>query len=106
MMTQLLLIPPIAFLVYLLLVSVLSGIGRVMAGTHHPLSSVKSGPYASGEEPQRSSGAPGYRPFFQGALFFAILHLGVLVLASGGLSPISMVYLIGLAVALLALILG
>lgn len=106
MMIQILLIPPFAFLLYLLLVSVLTGIGRVMAGTHHSQSSVKLGAYASGEEPQSSSGAPGYRPFFQGALFFAILHLGVLVLASGGLSPISVIYLIGLIVALMALILG
>ncbi len=105
-MNEILLIPPVAFLLYLLLVAVLSGIGRVMAGTHHPLSATKSGAYASGEAPHRSSGAPGYRPFFRIALFFAVLHLGVLVLASGGLSAITAIYLVGLILALVALILG
>ena len=83
-MTEFLLIPPVAFLIYLLLVAVLSGIGRVMAGTDHPSSAFKSSAYASGEAPHMGSGAPGYRPFFRVALFFAVLHLGVLVLASGG----------------------
>jgi hypothetical protein len=40
------------------------------------------------------------------ALFFAILHLGVLVLGSNDLSMTAIVYLIGLMLALLALILG
>ena len=40
------------------------------------------------------------------ALFFAVLHLGVLVLGTGDLSGMSGVYLVGLMVALLALILG
>jgi NADH:ubiquinone oxidoreductase subunit 3 (subunit A) len=105
-MIEILLIPPVAFLLYLFLVSLLSGIGRVMAGTHPPLSATKSGAYASGEVPHVSSGAPGYRQFFRIALFFAVLHLGVLVVASGGLSPIAGIYLIGLILALVALILG
>jgi NADH:ubiquinone oxidoreductase subunit 3 (subunit A) len=105
-MTSILLIPPVAFLLYLLLVAILSGIGRVMAGTRHPLSTLKSSAYASGEAPRPSAGAPGYRPFFRVALFFAVLHLGVLVLASGGMSPGSMIYLLGLMLTLVALILG
>ncbi len=105
-MTEILLIPPIAFLVYVFLVSILSGIGRVMAGTRHQRSAFKSSTYASGEAPHLSNGAPGYRPFFRIALFFAVLHLGVLVLASGGLTPIAGLYLIGLMLALVALILG
>jgi NADH:ubiquinone oxidoreductase subunit 3 (subunit A) len=105
-MTEILLVPPVAFLLYLLLVGILSGIGRVMAGTHHPSSAFKTSSYASGEAPQPFSGAPGYRPFFRVALFFAVLHLGVLVLASGGLSPVTAIYLMGLILALVALILG
>ncbi len=50
--------------------------------------------------------APGYRPFFVVALFFAVLHLGVLVLATGISSPVMRIYLLGLMLALLALILG
>jgi NADH:ubiquinone oxidoreductase subunit 3 (subunit A) len=103
---EMLLVPPVAFLLYLLLVGILSGIGRAMAGTNHPSSAFKSSAYASGEAPHVGSGAPGYRPFFRVALFFAVLHLGVLVLASGGLSPVTAVYLVGLILALVALILG
>jgi hypothetical protein len=40
------------------------------------------------------------------ALFFAVLHLGVLVIGVGGLTPLTGLYLVGLALALLALILG
>lgn len=105
-MTQILLAPPVAFLLYLLLVGILSGIGRAMAGTHHKSSAFKTNAYASGEAPHLSSNAPGYRPFFLVALFFAVLHLGVLVLGSGGLSPVAGVYLLGLMLALAALILG
>jgi hypothetical protein len=50
--------------------------------------------------------APGYRPFFLVAFFFAILHLGMLVLGFGDLSLPQGVYIMGLALALLALILG
>jgi hypothetical protein len=50
--------------------------------------------------------APGYRPFFTYALFFAILHLGVLMLGSGGLTALSGIYMVGLILALVALMLG
>ena len=43
-----------------------------------------------------SSAAPGYQPFFLIALFFAILHLGVLVLGIGSLPVPAAVYLVGL----------
>jgi NADH:ubiquinone oxidoreductase subunit 3 (subunit A) len=97
--------PLIAFLIYLLLVGILSGLGRLLAGPSHP-NPAKSSTYASGEEAMPDAPAPGYRPFFKVALFFAILHLGVVVLASGGASAGPALYLIGLMVALVALILG
>jgi NADH:ubiquinone oxidoreductase subunit 3 (subunit A) len=100
-----LLAPPVAFLVYLVLVAVLNGVGRVLAGPGHP-TPLKATPYASGEESSRISAAPGYRPFFAVALFFAVLHLGVLMLGSGGVTPVAGIYLVGLMLALLALILG
>jgi NADH:ubiquinone oxidoreductase subunit 3 (subunit A) len=98
--------PPIAFLIYIALVSILSAVGRVLAGPDHP-NAVKSSAYASGEKEALSSvTVPGYRPFFRVALFFAILHLGVIVLGSSGLTPMAGVYLLGLMLALIALILG
>jgi NADH:ubiquinone oxidoreductase subunit 3 (subunit A) len=104
-MTHLLLIPPIAFVLYLLLVGVLSGIGRVLAGAERP-NPLKASTYTGGEAPHRARGVPGYRPFFVVALFFAVLHLGVLMLGSSTLTPVAALYLVGLLLALLALILG
>ncbi|HLV35554.1 MAG TPA: NADH-quinone oxidoreductase subunit A [Spirillospora sp.] len=97
--------PLIAFLIYLLLVGILSGLGRLLAGPPNP-NPTKSSIYASGEEPMAGAPAPGYRPFFKVALFFAVLHLGVIVLASGVASAGPALYLIGLMMALVALILG
>ena len=80
-MEQILLSPPIAFLIFLALATILSLIGRGLAGPESP-TAVKSSLYAGGEISPSVKGAPGYRPFFVYALFFAILHLGVLMLAN------------------------
>lgn len=103
--SSVLLSPPIAFLIYVGLVAGLYGFGRLLAGPSHP-TKMQASTYASGEAPPGRMAAPGYRQFFVVALFFAILHLGVLVLGISDLSPITMLYLIGLIIALLALILG
>ncbi len=104
-MADILLAPPIAFLIYLVLVGIISGLGRLMAPSEAE-SGVKTSTYASGEAAPVNPAVPGYRQFFTVALFFAILHLGVLMLATGGLTPITGVYLVGLALALVALLLG
>ena len=78
---------------------------RLLAGPASP-NAVKSSIYGSGEEAPTFLAAPGYRPFFLIAFFFAVLHLGMLVLGSGGLTPITGAYLVGLVLALIALILG
>ena len=100
-----LLSPPLAFLIYIPLVVLITILGRRLAGPSQT-NSMKSGLYSSGELAPTSLAAPGYRPFFLIALFFAMLHLGVLVLGSGGLTIITGVYLLGLVLALLTLILG
>lgn len=104
-MTEILLSPPVAFLIYLVLIGVLTRLGRLLAGPPK-LTPLKSSTYASGEAPPTGRAAPGYRPFFVVALFFAVLHLGVLMLGSGNLTPTSALYLVGLILALVALILG
>jgi NADH:ubiquinone oxidoreductase subunit 3 (subunit A) len=103
---QIILTPPIAFLIYLLLVGLLSAFGKQLAGKSGAVSALKSSTYSSGEAPPTRLAAPGYRPFFVVALFFAVLHLGVLVMSTGSGSPVMIIYLVGLLVALLALILG
>lgn len=100
-----LLSPPVAFLVYAAFATLISLLGRALAGPGHP-SDMKSSLYASGEEASTVLAAPGYRPFFLIAIFFAILHLGVLMLGTGIPSPILFLYLAGLMLTLLALILG
>jgi NADH:ubiquinone oxidoreductase subunit 3 (subunit A) len=100
-----LLTPPIAFLIYIVLVLVIVWFGRVLAGPEKP-NPIKSSVYGSGEEAPTYLAAPGYRPFFMIAFFFAILHLGMLVLGSGGLNTTAIVYMVGLILALVALILG
>ena len=102
---DILLSPPVAFLVYIPLVLIIMGFGRLLAGPASP-NAVKSSTYGSGEEAPTYLAAPGYRPFFLIAFFFAVLHLGMLVLGSGGLTLITGAYLIGLVLALVALILG
>jgi NADH:ubiquinone oxidoreductase subunit 3 (subunit A) len=97
--------PPVAFLTYVGVIGILALIGRWLVG---PVveSPVERSTYASGEAPPKHAAAPGYRQFFTIALFFAILHLGVLVLGSEGRSLTAVLYLTGLFLALLALILG
>lgn len=99
--------PPLAFLIYMLLVNVLVGLGRMLAGQSAP-SKAKSGLYASGEAPPdpEDRSVPGYRPFFAIALFFAVLHLGVIILATSDLSAASAIYVFGLMIVLVVLILG
>ena len=102
-----LLYPPIAFVIYLVLVGVLSGVGRALAvPAHAHADATKSSPYASGEAGETYQAAPGYRQFFVVALFFAVLHLGMLLIGSSGLTLVTGAYLIGLILALVALILG
>jgi len=102
---SILLSPPIAFLIYIPLVVLIFLLGKVLAGPEHP-NPMKSSVYGSGELAPTSEAAPGYRPFFLIAFFFAILHLGMLVLGSSNLAPSSALYLVGLVLALIALILG
>lgn len=104
-MRDILLSPPIALLLYLGLAAILYAFAGGMAAQGDN-SRDKHSVYTGGEAPPMKTAAPGYRPFFVVALFFAVLHLGVLMLGSSGLTPISGLYLAGLLLALVALITG
>jgi NADH:ubiquinone oxidoreductase subunit 3 (subunit A) len=97
--------PPIAFLIYIPLVMAITWVGKQLAGPEKP-SAAKSSTYGGGEKASSIAAAPGYRPFFLVAFFFAILHLGMLVLGVGELNGPQAIYIIGLAFVLIALILG
>jgi NADH:ubiquinone oxidoreductase subunit 3 (subunit A) len=102
---NILLSPPIAFLIYIPLVCVIFWFGRLLAGPEKS-NAVKSSTYGSGELAPTNAAAPGYKPFFIIAFFFAVLHLGMLVLGTGTLTPNMVPFLVGLVFVLLALILG
>ena len=104
-MKSILLSPLAAFLIYFLLVSIVSGLGKLFSATGLK-TAFKNESYASGEEHDPLPAAPGYRQFFVVALFFAVLHLGVLMIGSSDFSSVAGVYLLGLILALIALILG
>jgi len=102
---QFILTPPIAFLLYIPLVLLILAGGRLLAGAARP-NVMKTSIYGSGEAPPTFEAAPGYRPFFLIAFFFAIVHLGMLVLGIGSLPIPAAAYIVGLLLALAALILG
>ena len=102
---NLILTPPLAILIYILLVLIITWVGKKMAGPEIP-NKLKSSVYSSGELAPTNIAAPGYKPFFLVAFFFAILHLGMLVLGNGPVNLISGIFTVGLIFALVALILG
>ena len=92
--------PPFAFLLYLGMVALLLVLGRVLAGGSGS-SAENAEVYASGEAATSGRGSPGYAPFFGSALFFAILHVGVLIAATGAVTPVGVTFVAGLLVVLL-----
>jgi hypothetical protein len=97
--------PPIALAVYAILVGLaLLAARRISAKSG--ASAAKTSAYGSGEKAQIGAAVPGYRPFFTVAFFFAILHLGVLIVGSGGFNLDTGVYILGLIFSLVALALG
>jgi NADH:ubiquinone oxidoreductase subunit 3 (subunit A) len=104
-MKSILLSPLVAFLIYFAVAFIISGLAKVFSAKGRK-TEFKTATYASGEESDPIPAAPGYRQFFVVALFFAVLHLGVLMIGSSGFSAVAGVYLLGLILALIALILG
>ncbi len=102
---EIILTPPIAFLIYVPFVIFILFVGKWMAGKPKE-SELKETIYASGEEASTKPAAPGYRPFFLVAFFFAILHLGMLIIGTGTFSFQTVPFILGLMVSLVALILG
>ena len=97
--------PLLAFAVYLVAGLGLVGLGRLLGGAPRP-GTARTTIYASGEAAPSGRASPGYGPDFATALFFAVLHLGVLVAASGPATVVGAVYVGGLLLILLVLVLG
>ena len=103
---NMLLTPIAAFLIYLTLSALLSRVGRMLAGSRPAPDALHTSIYAGGERPPGPDSLPGYSKTFVVAFFFAIVHIGVLMVGSGGGSGTAAIYLVCLALSLLALILG
>ena len=97
--------PPIALVIYALLVGIMLALAWKVAA-RGPATKFKTRTYSGGEKAEVGVAAPGYKPFFMVAFFFAILHLGVLIVGTGGFTVVTGVYILGLIFSLVALALG
>jgi NADH:ubiquinone oxidoreductase subunit 3 (subunit A) len=96
---SILLSPPIAFLACLAISLAIYGFGRLVEEKASP-SPGKYEPYACGEEYQAEKSEFGYRRFYIAAIFFTIMHVAVLTIATvpGGASAYrALVYLVAIA---------
>lgn len=100
-----LLLPPFSLVIYVPFAALIFILGKKLAGPEHP-SHDKSRTYGGGESAHKESSIPGYSPFILIAFFFALLHLGILVLGTSNLQWSTVIYIAGLALCLIALILG
>lgn len=92
---NLLLAPPVAFLIAMGLAYAVYGFGR-MLGPAPTSAPGKLEPYACGENFEAGKFSFGYRRFFIAALFFTVMHVSVLSVATvgGGMALRAIGYLV------------
>jgi NADH-quinone oxidoreductase subunit A len=87
---DILLFPPVVFIISLLFAA---GLSELVSGwAPAPGAAAGSGknkPYACGEEISSEKMIPDYQEFFPFAIFFTLLHVAGLVLATWSLNPLS-----------------
>jgi NADH:ubiquinone oxidoreductase subunit 3 (subunit A) len=96
---SILLSPPIAFLICFGISAAIYGLGRLVEEKAKP-NAGKYEPYACGEEYQSEKMSFGYRKFYVAAIFFTIMHVAVLTIATmpGGAGAYrALVYLVVIA---------
>jgi NADH:ubiquinone oxidoreductase subunit 3 (subunit A) len=81
MTLDVLLSPPVAFLVCLLLSAAVYGFGKLVEEKAAPVPG-KYEPYACGEDFKAEKFEFGYRKFYIAAIFFTIMHVAVLTIAT------------------------
>ncbi|OGS06689.1 MAG: hypothetical protein A2270_05340 [Elusimicrobia bacterium RIFOXYA12_FULL_51_18] len=87
---DILLFPPVVFIISLLFAMCLSGF--VSGWAPAPKAEAGSGrdkPYACGEDIPAEKMIPDYQEFFPFAIFFTLLHVAGLMLATWSLNPLS-----------------
>jgi NADH-quinone oxidoreductase subunit A len=110
---DILLFPPVAFIIVLLFALGLSRLVSGCAPASKPeAGSGKNKPYACGEDIPAEKVIPDYHEFFPFAIFFTLLHVAGLMLATWSLNPFSMglevvlSYVVAVAVILAILFVG
>jgi NADH:ubiquinone oxidoreductase subunit 3 (subunit A) len=96
---SILLSPPLAFLVCLVISVAVYGFGRLVEEKANPVPG-KYEPYACGEDYISEKTEFGYRKFYIAAIFFTIMHVAVLTIATvpGGVTAYrALIYLVVIA---------
>jgi NADH:ubiquinone oxidoreductase subunit 3 (subunit A) len=99
---NILLSPPVAFFLFILVALLVYGFGALLA----PKLKAEGGklePYACGEEYMADKESFGYRRFFIAAIFFTMMHVAVLSVATipaGALAFVGLAYLVTIAVSI------
>jgi NADH:ubiquinone oxidoreductase subunit 3 (subunit A) len=104
--SEFLLFPPIAFILFLLVGGLLLGFGSLL-GAKGKASAGKNAQYACGEPVPAVKVQPDYTEFFPFALFFTIIHVTALIMATipgGNIALMGIIYLVGVAIALFTLV--
>jgi NADH-quinone oxidoreductase subunit A len=89
---DILLFPPVTFVVSLLFVMALSGLlSPLSAKPARVPGSAKHKPYGCGEDvsEDQAKAVPDYHSFFPFAIFFTLLHVAGLILATWAFNPLS-----------------
>ena len=89
-MMDILLFPPVAFVISLVFVMALSGLlSPLSTKAARVPGSAKHKAYGCGEEVSAEKAIPDYQGFFPFAIFFTLLHVAGLMLATWSFNPIS-----------------
>ncbi len=86
--------PPIAFLILLAVCALVLFVSRLLAARGSDAKN-KLNAYACGESMEENQAQPDYAQFFKFAFFFTIMHVVALMVATSpdGISPITGIYL-------------
>ncbi|MCX5785168.1 MAG: NADH-quinone oxidoreductase subunit A [Elusimicrobia bacterium] len=110
---NILLSPPVAFIITLLFIMFVAELLTPLAPAPKTApGSGKNKPYGCGEEVSEQRVSPDYQGFFPFAIFFTLLHVAALMIATWSFNPISagialvVGYLVAIAVILAILFVG
>lgn len=105
-MIKILLSPPISFVIFLGVGLLLYVLGRAMAPRTN-MTEAKGSPYACGEDVPMRKAQISYKLFFSLAIFFTVMHVAALVVATlptGPIAALGILYLVIISLSVFALV--